>query len=140
MHLERGSLTEMQYRVLLCRGRGMTQKETARELQTTRANVSMIELRGRRKVGLAQETLKAYQTTLTDHVVLVPRGTRVYDIPSFVLGEGDRYGIHIQSNMVEIIRMAKGVSPPCVDRGRTTRRLSFVFNQRGRLRLGRGTR
>lgn len=139
MQLPRGSLTELQYRVLAFRGKGLTQKETARELRTTRANVSMIELRARRKVDLASETLRAYKTTLTDHEVTVPKGTRMYDIPRLVLAEGDRFGVHLRSNIVEIVRMVKALRQGCVVGGRTTRRLTFVFNQGGRLRL-RGAR
>lgn len=116
----------------------MTQKETARELRTTRANVSMIELRARRKVEQARGTLRAYQSTLTDHSVVVPKGTRLYDIPPIVLREGDRHGVHVQSNIVEIIRVVKNVQPSCLEDGKTTRGIVLVFNQKGKLHFGRG--
>ena len=131
-----GSLTEAQYRVLACRGKGLTQLETAREMGTTRANVSMIELRAHRKVAQARETLEAYRSTLTDHVIRIPRGTRFYEIPTHVLREGDRWGIHMQSNVVEIIRMVKDTRPSCLARARTTRPILFVFNKMGKLRIG----
>jgi HTH-type transcriptional regulator, fmd operon transcriptional regulator len=115
----------------------MTQKETAKALGTTRANVSMIELRARRKVALAKETVDAYRSTLTDHIVSIPKGTRFYDVPPLVLGEGDRWGIHMQSNLVEIIRMVKDLRPPCLKSGKTTRSIAFVFNRAGQLRIGR---
>ena len=134
--MKRGGFTEAQYRVLACRGKGMTQQETAEELETTRANVSMIELRARRKVLLARETLEAFQSTRTDHVLRVPKGTRFYEIPSVVLREGDRRGIHLQSNIVDIVRMVKGSRPSCLHAGKTTRSVFFVFNRAGKLRLG----
>ena len=134
--MARGSLTDAQYRVLAFREGGMTQRETAREMGTTRANVSMIELRARRKVAQARETLEAYRSTLTDHVIKVPKGTRFYEIPTLVLREGDRWGIHLQSNVVEIIRMVKDTKPSCLAEGRTTRPISFVFNKMGKLRIG----
>ena len=136
MLMKRGGFTEAQYRVLACRGKGMTQQETAEELETTRANVSMIELRARRKVLLARETLEAFQSTRTDHVLRVPKGTRFYEIPSVVLREGDRRGIHLQSNIVDIVRMVKGSRPSCLHAGKTTRSVFFVFNRAGKLRLG----
>jgi HTH-type transcriptional regulator, fmd operon transcriptional regulator len=114
----------------------MTQKETAKALETTRANVSMIELRARRKVAQAKETLDAYRSTLTDHALRVPKGTRFYDVPPLVLGEGDRWGVHIRSNIVEIVRMVKDMRPPCLKQGRTTRSITFVFNNAGKLRVG----
>jgi HTH-type transcriptional regulator, fmd operon transcriptional regulator len=135
--LPRGSLTDSQYLVLALRGKGMTQKEAAKALETTRANVSMIELRARRKVARARETLDAYRSTLTDHVLNIPKGTRFYDVPPLVLSEGDRWGIHMQSNIVEIVRMVKSVRPPCLRNGRTTRGVTFVFNRAGKLRIGR---
>jgi Tfx family DNA-binding protein len=113
----------------------MSQSETARELHTTRANVSMIEHRARTNVERAKDTISAFQSTLTNHLVIVPKGTRAYDIPSFVLREGDRSGIHLQSNIVEIVRMVKEANPPCLASGKTNRRLSFVFNQKGKLTL-----
>ena len=135
--MNRGLLTEKQYRVLLCRNKGMTQSETAEELHTTRANVSMIERRARNKIEQARETLQAYQATLTDHSVRIPKGTKTYDIPPAVLGEGDRFGIHIQSNIVEIIRMVKDAHPSLLEGGRTNRVVTFAFNQKGKLRLGK---
>jgi HTH-type transcriptional regulator, fmd operon transcriptional regulator len=135
LQLAHGLLTSAQYKVLVCRGKGMTQLETAKELGTTRANVSMIELRARRKVDRAVETLEAYKSTLTDHEVRIPKGTRFYEIPTLVLREGDKWGIHIQSNIVEIIRMVREIKPPCLASGRTNRPIPFVFNKRGRLRI-----
>jgi len=134
--LAHGYLTETQYLVLACRGKGMTQRETAKALDTTRSNVSMIEHRARKKVDLAKETLDAYRSTLTDHVLRVPKGTRFYEIPPIVLGEGDRWGVHIQSNIVDIVRMVKGTRPSCLKNGRTTRSITFVFNRAGKLRIG----
>ena len=132
-----GLLTERQYRVLRCREMGMSQLQTAEELHTSRANVSMIELRARKKVEQARETIMAYESTLTSRPVIVPKDTHAYDIPRLVLREGDRCGIHIQSNIVEIIRMVKEMNPPCLSNGgKTNRRVTLVFNQRGKLSLG----
>ena len=130
-----GFLSERQLEVLSCRGKGMSQEETAKELSTTRANVSMIERRAKMNVEKARKTLTAYEATLTDHSVVVKMGARPQGIPSIVLREGDRFGIHIQSNIVDIIRMVMALRPSCIAGGRTTRDLKFVFNQRGKLSL-----
>jgi transcriptional regulator len=95
----------------------------------------MIELRAKRKVELARETLRAHESTLTDHEVHVLKGTRLYDVPPLVLGTGDRFGVHLQSNIVDIVRMVKEAKPPCISGGRTSRGLSFSFNEAGKLRL-----
>jgi Tfx family DNA-binding protein len=130
-----GYLTDRQYLVLEGRGKGLTQAELASQMKTSRANVSMIELRARRKVERARETLEAFERTLTIHQVIVEPGTWIYDVPSKVLGAGDRTGIHLRSNLVEIIRMVKASKPACLARGKTKRRLVFAFNQKGKVTL-----
>lgn len=140
LHMRHGILTEGQYRVLVCRGKGMTQQETAVELGKTRANVSMIESRARRRVELADRTLEAYRSTLTDHILTVPKGTRFYDIPSAVLREGDRWGVHLKSNIVDIVRMVNETKPSCLEGGKTKRSIHFVFNRAGKLRMATKSR
>ena len=134
--MSRRGLTEVQYQVMLLRGRGLTQAETAKQLKTTRANVSMIELRARRRVAEARRTLEAFQSTLVEHSIRIPKGTRFYEVPAMVLKEGDRWGIHLQSNLVDIIRMVRQIRPTCLEGGRTTRALSFAFNPAGKLHIG----
>jgi HTH-type transcriptional regulator, fmd operon transcriptional regulator len=140
LHMRRRGLTEVQYQVMLLRGRGLTQADTAKQLKTSRANVSMIELRALRRVAEARKTLDAYQSTLVEHSVRIPKGTRFYEVPAMVLKEGDRWGIHLQSNLVDIIRMVRQIRPTCLEDGRTTRALSFTFNPAGRLRVGSSRR
>jgi len=114
----------------------MTQREAAAELRTTRANISMIESRARKKVALARETIEAYHGTLTEHSVRISKGTRFYDIPPLVLKEGDKRGIHLRSNLVDIVRMVRGLQPSCLEDGRTTRSVTFFFNPAGKVRVG----
>ena len=130
-----GVFTENELNVLRCRGKGMSQQETAVELHTTRANVSMIERRARRNLERARETLKAYELTLTDHAVIIEVGTRSQEIPGIVLREGDRFGTHIQSDLVDIVRMVRSLEPICLTGGKTNRCLRFTFNQSGKLSL-----
>jgi len=136
--MELGLLTERQYQILRCRGVGLSQVETANKFHTSRANVSMIELRAKKKIERAKQTIKAYESTLTNHLVVVPERTHLYDIPSFVLAEGDRHRIRIQANIIDIIRMVKGANAPCLSKGKTVRTIAFVFNQRGKLSLSDG--
>jgi Tfx family DNA-binding protein len=138
--MRRKGLTESQFQVLQLRGRGLTQEETARLLRTTRANVSMIEFRAKRRVADARRTLEVYQSTLIEHSVRIPKGTRFYEIPAMVLKEGDRWGIHLQSNLVDIIRMVRQVRPSCLDNGRTNRSVQFSFNPAGKLHVGTSRR
>jgi Tfx family DNA-binding protein len=138
--MKRRGLTESQFQVMSLRGRGLTQAETAKELKTTRANVSMIELRARRRVAEAKKTIETYQSTLVEHSVRIPKGTRFYEVPVLVLKEGDRWGIHLQSNLVDIIRMVRQTNPTCLKEGRTNRVISFSFNPAGKLHIGSSRR
>lgn len=139
--IRRGLFTVEQYMVLKYRARGFSQRETAEALGTSRSNVSMIESRAKKKLSAARATVRAYQSMLpTNYVILVGKGTRLQDIPLRILGEGDRRGIHLRSNVTEIIRLVKSVAPRHIRAGRTTRELRFIFDTAGRLRLvlGRG--
>lgn len=91
----------------------------------------MIELRARKKIDRARDSLRAYDSILSKHYVKVNKGTKLQDIPRIVLSEGDRSKIHLRSNLIEIIRMAKSVDPPCLNEGRITRDLEFAFTQSG---------
>jgi Tfx family DNA-binding protein len=95
----------------------------------------MIESRARRKLQRARETLKAYESIVSNHSVRIEKGTRLQEIPSKVLGEGDRFGIHLRSNIIEIIRMVKKIDSRCTRRGETTKDLVFSFTQSGVLSL-----
>ena len=130
-----GSLTKRQFLVLKYRTSGLSQLQTARKLTTSRANISMIELRAKKKIEKSRETIWAYESMLSKRVVRVKQGTRLQEIPSIVLAEGDLFKIHLRSNLVEIIRMVKRVDPACVKNGEITRDLEFAFTQSGLLTL-----
>jgi len=128
-----GLLTKKQFEVLRLRGKGMSQLEAAAELSTTRANVSMIESRAKKKIERARETLRAFEATRMYHSITIEIGSRPQEIPMRVLREGDRLGVHIESNLVEIIGMVRSLRPPVLSEGRTSREVTFTFNRRGKL-------
>jgi Tfx family DNA-binding protein len=131
-----GLFTKRQFAVLKLRvGGGLSQLETAKKLGTSRSNVSMIESRAREKLEKARETLKAFESIVSRHFVKVDKGMRLHDIPAKVLQEGDKYGIHLRSNIIDIIRMVKQADPRSARTGTTTRELEFVFTQSGVLSL-----
>ena len=95
----------------------------------------MIEMRARRKILRARETLAAYEATLTDHSIEIEKGVRIFDVPPIVLREGDKFGIHLQTNFVEIIRLVKRSRPSVLRNGRTAKAIRFSFNEKGKLSL-----
>lgn len=130
-----GLFTRDQLAVLKLRSKGLTQMQTAKQLRTSRANVSMIEHRARKKLEKARTTVRVYESILSFHSVQLEKGTRLQEIPSIVLHEADKFGIHLRSNLIEIIRMAKSASPSIIKEGKTIRKVEFTFSQSGKLSL-----
>jgi Tfx family DNA-binding protein len=130
-----GLFTKSQFLVLKFRSDGLTQRQTAKALGTSRANVSMIELRAKRNLGLAKGTIRAFESIQSYHSIEIKKGIRLQQIPEIILHEGDRYGIHLKSNIVEIIRMVKSFKSSCINEGKISKKLVFIFNQSGKLSL-----
>jgi HTH-type transcriptional regulator, fmd operon transcriptional regulator len=130
-----GFLTEKQFRVLSLRSRGYSQQEIAFELGLSRASVSMIEGRAKKQIELARQTLRMFKITQTHHKITVAQGTRLQQIPMEVLREADRYGIHLRSNMVDILRIVKKRKSDILKDGRISDKIMFTFNERGKVTL-----
>jgi HTH-type transcriptional regulator, fmd operon transcriptional regulator len=132
--LQLGYLTEKQFRILELRSRGFSQIEIARELNLSRASVSMIEGRAKKKVEKAKQTLKICNLIQTQHDITIEAGVRLLEIPMLVLQAADREGIHLRSNMVDILKMIKSrASNSLSPEGRTIKKLALSFNERGKL-------
>ncbi len=130
---KRGILTIEQFLVLKYRARGFTQLQTANSLGMSRANVSMIESRAKRKIANAKATIRAYESLFSKQSVLVPKGTRLQRLPTLVYGVQNRQRIHLKGNLVDIIRMARSLRPKSVREGVTLRAIKFEFTQSGTL-------
>lgn len=130
-----GLFNQQQLKILKLRARGFTQREAAKELGTSRANVSMIEWRARRKLEKARETILAYESLQSSHTVQVKKGTKLAEVPLIVLHEGDKRRIHIRSDVIEIVRLLKAMRPVAVRDGKTIRDLEFKINERGKLQI-----
>lgn len=96
----------------------------------------MIEGRARRKIEKARQTIKIYNLISTQHDVSIKEGTRLMEIPMLVLKEADHAGIHLRSNMVDILRIVKNQARDSLSpEGRTIKKMAFSFNERGKLSL-----
>lgn len=101
----------------------------------TRANVSMIEWRARKKLEKARQTIQAYESLQSSHTVSVEKGTKLAEVPMIVLHEGDKRHIHIKSDIIEIVRLVKALKPTVVREGKVLRKLEFKINERGKLEV-----
>jgi Tfx family DNA-binding protein len=94
----------------------------------------MIERRARKKIEKASQTVKIYNLIQTQHKVFIEAGTRLLEIPMLILKEADQAGIHLTSNMVEILRIVKRQANDSLGSdGRTVSIMQFSFNERGKL-------
>lgn len=128
-----GFLTKEQLLVLKERSQGLTQVETAKHLGTTRANVSMLELRAKKNLEKAAETIRAYESSLGDHKFKIEEDTRLRAIPALVFREGDRFGIHLHTNLVELVEMLKAMQPPAVSGRVITREITATIGKDGKV-------
>jgi Tfx family DNA-binding protein len=133
--MKTGLFNQKQLKILRLRARGFTQLEAAKELGTTRANISMIEWRARRKLDKARETIQAYEALQSSHKVSVGKSTKLAEVPLIVLHEGDRHHIHVKSDIIEIVRIVRAIKPSVVRDGKTIRDLEFKINERGKLEV-----
>jgi HTH-type transcriptional regulator, fmd operon transcriptional regulator len=131
-----GFLTPKQSRILYLRSYGFTQIEIAEQLGISRASVSMIEGRARRQVLRARQTIQYSEFVQKQHEVKIEIGVRLQQVPLIVLQEADKFGIHLRSNMVEILRQIKKSKGKNLGQdGRLSRQIVFRFNDRGKLTL-----
>lgn len=111
----RGLLTESQIEVLKLRLSGMSQEEIATRLGTTRQNVSMLERRARRNIGLAEDTLKAYKEIVTVSSVEVEPGTHLVDVPRLVVSAADGAGVKLRGDFSRIYNIIRFNAPDHVE-------------------------
>ena len=130
-----GLLSELQVEVLKLRAQGLSYADIAKKLNLSRAYVAMLELRAKRKIEIARKTLEIVSQIRAEELVKISKGTRLPDIPSIVLKEADRRGIHLETNIIEIIRMVKLANPPRLENGKTIRDIVFKVSPEGRLFL-----
>jgi Tfx family DNA-binding protein len=119
-------LTETQIKVLELRKKGLTQDKIADQLNTSRANISMIEKRARENVEKAKETLKIYNNIIAPLKLIIPEGTDVLDIPKQILEVSDVNDIIIPYAQLEMLELIHKSVPECLQ-NRVVKK-SFTIN------------
>ena len=96
-------LTETQIKVLKLRRKGLTLEEIAKLMNTTKANICMIEKRARENIEKARNTLLIYQSIVAPLRFRVKEGTDVFQIPKMIYERCNNLGIHVRYNSLELI-------------------------------------
>lgn len=96
-------LTETQIKVLKLREKGYTQEKIAKMMNTSRANISMIEKRARDNIIKAQNTIKIYNQIVAPLTIDIKKNYDILDIPKLIYKTCDKKDINVKYNTVEII-------------------------------------
>lgn len=98
-------LTRRQFEVLKRRREGKSLAEIAKELHTSRSNISYIAKIAEQNVEKAKNTLKLIETVEWPIKVDVRAGANIYDISEKVFRKADEERIKISRNYSELVRL-----------------------------------
>ncbi|AXI24680.1 transcriptional regulator [Methanofervidicoccus sp. A16] len=96
-------LTDTQIKVLKLRRKGLTLEEIANLMNTTKANICMIEKRARENIEKAKNTLKIYESIIAPLRLTVKENTDVFQIPKMIYEECNKLNIHVKYNSLELV-------------------------------------
>jgi len=128
-----GVLTQKQFKILTLRAKGLTQREVARQLKTTRANVSMIEFRARHKLENAKRTISVYNSMQEGFHVTIPKGAELANVPDIIKKNCLKRHMELRSKPASIIRLVTTIWPDYVSDGRLKRGLTVNVDGNGNL-------
>ncbi len=97
-----GLLTRRQIQVLSMRRKGLSQAEVAKQLRTTRENVTMLEKRAWQNIDRARTTLTVLQTSGLSVQVPIKPGTHLVDIPRIMIDRADKANMKLRANFTRI--------------------------------------
>ncbi|MEM2942958.1 MAG: Tfx family DNA-binding protein [Candidatus Bathyarchaeia archaeon] len=100
-------LTDRQIQVLKFRNRGLTQEETAKQLKTTRENVSILESRARRNINRARATIETLEDLGLAARLQVKPETPVLDIAKIILRKADSLNVRMQLDCIDLLEKVK---------------------------------
>ena len=100
-------LTEQQIKVIKMRKQGLTQREIAEELRTTRVNISILERRAYENISRAKVTLEILNRLEIPSIITVLPDTIITDIPRIIIDKADDLGVKIKGSCLDILEMVR---------------------------------
>jgi len=111
-----GFFTELQFKILQLRIRkGLTHTEIANLLGTTRENVAIAEVRAKKNLKLAEETVRAYKSLTSIANIEIKADTHLIDVPGILVRASDKFGIKLKVNFTRIYDEIRFKARGCVD-------------------------
>jgi Tfx family DNA-binding protein len=93
--------------VLKLRSRGITQDRVARQLKTTRENVSILESRARRNIKIAKATIEILEDLGMAIRITIKPETPVLEISNLILKKADDANVRLQFDCVDLLEKIK---------------------------------
>ena len=100
-------LTDRQIQVLKLRSRGITQEKVARQLKTTRENVSILESRARRNIKRAKATIELLEDLGMATRITIKPDTPVLEISKLILKKADDANVRLQLDCIDLLEKIK---------------------------------
>ena len=100
-------LTDRQIQVLKLRSRGITQERVARQLKTTRENVSILESRARRNIKRAKATIEILEDLGMATRITIKPDTPVLEISRLILKKADDANVRLQLDCIDLLEKIK---------------------------------
>ena len=129
-------LTKKQFEILKMKISGKSLSEIAKELHTSRANISAIAKTAEANVKKSKQTLKLMELINWSIKIDVRAGSNVYEISEKVFREADRKKIKISHNYSELVRLiTEALGTARLKRRKTLENFSIVVSKDGRFEI-----
>ena len=126
-------MTESQLRVLKFRMKGLTQAEIARRLNTSRANVSILESRGKENIARAERTLKLAEKLKAPVMITVKQGDDILQVPKKIFLAADVTKIKVRLGTAEIIARIKEAAGDKIHGRSATKSFKVALSSEGEI-------
>lgn len=133
--MKRGLLTRKQIEVLRLRSKGLTQKEIAKRLGTTRVNITILERRARSKIEVAREALKLIEKLEAPIHITIKPGTDVFKVPHIVIDAANTKDIHVKESATKIVEMISAKESVKLQGRRVIKPIEIIITAKGDVRL-----
>ncbi len=126
-----GLFTKLQLQVLKLRSKGLSLREVAEKIGTTRQNIQVAEKRARNNIRLAEETLLIYKLITSPLKIRIDAGTHLVDIPRIVIGKADESGVKVRADFTLIYKLLHFKAQECIQGPRLIKPVLIIVTTRG---------
>lgn len=128
-------LTSRQLQIMRLRHKGYGTEQIAKEIGTTRQNVTILEKRAHRNLDRAIRTLNSVRDMKISVDFEIPREVHMLDAVKLIVSNADRSGIRLNDNLIGIMTKFKVAMEKDLKGGITQRAITVMMFQDGRIQF-----